>query len=246
MPSISYQLYSSREWDAEETFAMLANLGFREVEGFGPFLEDPARTKSMLDAHGLTMPTAHFALDLVESDPARVIETARTLGIEVVIIPFLLPDERPSTADGWKAFGERLAKASEPILAAGLEFAWHNHDFELIPVEGAMPLDLIADASDDIKIELDLAWVAVADQDPIAWLNKFAGRLVATHVKDIAPKGENVDEDGWSDVGHGTMDWAAIKPAMDAAGVVRYVIEHDKPSDHHRMASRSLASVQAF
>ena len=107
-------------------------------------------------------------------------------------------------------------------------------------------LDLIANASDDIKIELDLAWVAVADQDPIAWLNKFAGRLVATHVKDIAPKGENVDEDGWSDVGHGTMDWAAIKPAMDAAGVVRYVIEHDKPSDHHRMASRSLASVQAF
>ncbi len=246
MPSISYQLYSSRDWAVEETFAMLADLGITEVEGHGPYFEDPEKTKALLDEHGMTMPTAHFALDFVEGDPERAIAVAKTLGVKAVVIPFLMPDERPSTAEGWRAFGARLAKAGEPIVAAGLEFAWHNHDFELVPVDGAMPLELIAEASDDIKIELDLAWVQVADQDPVAWLEKFSGRLVATHVKDIAPAGENADEDGWADVGHGTMDWASIKSAMDAAGVDRYVIEHDKPNDHKRMATRSLAAVQAF
>ena len=246
MPSISYQLYSSRNWGMDETFAMLAGLGIKEVEGFGPYFEDPARTKALLEKYDMRMPTGHFALDFVESSPVDAIAAAKMLGIEVVVIPFLAADSRPTTAAGWKEFAQRLAKAGEPIVAAGLGFAWHNHDFELVPVEGVMPLDLIAGASADIKIELDLAWVKVSGEDPVEWLKRLSGRIVATHVKDIAPEGENTDEDGWSDVGHGIMDWEAIKPAMDAAGVDRYILEHDNPSDHERMARRSLASVQAF
>ncbi|WP_375228704.1 sugar phosphate isomerase/epimerase family protein [Roseobacter sp. S98] len=246
MAAISYQLYSSRNWDVAETFAMLADLGVKEVEGFGPYFEDPARTRALLDAHGMTMPTAHFALDLVEADPEKVISIAQTIGIETVIIPYLAAENRPDTVDGWKAFGARVAAAGKPVRAAGLGFAWHNHDFEMVPVDGHMPLDLIAAASDDIQIELDLAWVHVAGEDPVAWVRRFAGRLAAVHVKDVAQSGENTDEDGWADVGFGIMDWPAIKAEMDAAGVSRYVIEHDNPNDHKRMASRSLASVQAF
>jgi sugar phosphate isomerase/epimerase len=246
MPAISYQLYSSRNWDADETFAMLAEAGFKEVEGVGPHYEDLSKTRARLDAHGMTMPTGHFAPDLVEKNPEKVIEIASALGINAVIVPFIAPADRPKTAASWREFATRLAKASEPIISAGLEFCWHNHDFELIPVEGEMPLDLIAAASDDIKLELDLAWVHVSGQDPVEWLQKYSGRIIAAHVKDVAPKSENTDEDGWADVGYGVMDWKAIKLALDAAGVQRYVIEHDNPNDHIRMATRSLASVQAF
>jgi sugar phosphate isomerase/epimerase len=246
MPAISYQLYSSRNWDADETFAMLAEAGFKEVEGVGPHYEDLAKTKQLLDTHGMTMPTGHFAPDLVEKDPGKVIGIAKALGINAVIVPFIAPADRPTTAAGWRQFAAWLAASSKPIVSAGLEFGWHNHDFELIPVEGVMPLDLIADASDDIKLELDLAWVQVSGQNPVEWLQKYSGRIIAAHVKDVAPEGENADEGGWADVGHGVMDWKTIKPAMDAAGVTRYVIEHDNPSDHKRMATRSLASVQAF
>ena len=42
------------------------------------------------------------------------------------------------------------------------------------------------------------------------------------------------------------MEWEAIVPAMQSAGVERYIIEHDNPSDHTRMARRSLESVKAF
>ena len=246
MPQISYQLYSSRDWETEETFEMLSRLGIREVEGFGPYLENPDQTRAILDANGMTMPTAHFSLDFVEQETDRAIETAKTLGVETIVIPFLNPADRPTDLAGWQAFGARLAKVGKIVKDAGLGFAWHNHEFELVPVDGAMPLDVIAAASDDIQIELDLAWVAVAGEDPVAWLNKLSGRVVAVHVKDVAPQGENTDEDGWADVGHGTMDWPSIKQAMDAAKVDRYIIEHDKPSDHDRMATRSLATVQAF
>lgn len=246
MPSISYQLYSSRNWEVEETFKMLAELGIKEVEGVGPYYEDLAKTKALLDSHGMTMPTAHFAPNLVENEPEKAIEIAKTLGIKSVIVPFIPPAERPTALAGWQDFATRLAKAGEPIIAAGLEYGWHNHDFELVPVDGQMPLDIIAAASDDIMLELDLAWVEVAGHDPAEWLAKYADRITTVHVKDRAPEGENADESGWADVGHGIMDWPAIKQAMDAAGVERYVIEHDNPNDHVRMATRSLATVQAF
>lgn len=246
MPTISYQLYSSRDWDADETFAMLARVGYKEVEGVGPHYDDIAKTKARLRQYGMTMPTGHFAPDFIEGEPEKVIKIAKALGIDCVIAPFIPPAERPTTMAGWKNFVTRLVKMSEPIIAAGLDFAWHNHDFEFVQVDGQFPMDMIAAGSADIKIELDLAWVHKAGLDPVEWLQKYKGRIVAAHVKDVAPNGECADEGGWADVGHGVMDWKTLKPAMDAAGVTRYVVEHDMPNDHVRMATRSFATVQAF
>ena len=36
------------------------------------------------------------------------------------------------------------------------------------------------------------------------------------HVKDIAPAGEAADEDGWADLGAGTVDWAGLIGALKA------------------------------
>jgi len=109
-----------------------------------------------------------------------------------------------------------------------------------------MPLDLMMAAAPDLTLELDLGWVLRAGQDPVAWIEKYAGRIAAAHIKDIAPAGENADEDGWADVGHGVQNWAPIHAALQAAGVTHYVVEHDNPADHTRFASRSLAAVQSF
>ncbi len=73
----------------------------------------------------------------------------------------------------------------------GLTFGWHNHDFEFADLGGEeKPLDLILQGSDDLALELDVAWVQVGGEDPITWIEKYADRIVATHIKDIAPKGE--------------------------------------------------------
>lgn len=248
MTSISYQLYCSRNFPPlEATLAMLAKIGYREVEGFGGLYADPADLAARLDAAGLSMTTGHFGWDMVSTDPRAAINVARTMGMSAVLVPAIKPEMRPTTAAGWARFGKDLAEAGKPIQDAGFDFGWHNHAFEFDAVDGSdLPLELIAAASDDLKLELDLGWVSVAGHDPVAWIRKYAGRIVAVHVKDIAPDGQCADEDGWADVGHGTIDWAPIKSAIDAAGITRMVIEHDNPNDHKRFASRSFAAVSAF
>ncbi|MBQ2261281.1 MAG: sugar phosphate isomerase/epimerase [Loktanella sp.] len=248
MPRIAYQLYCSRNFPPlDETMRKLSELGFENVEGFGGLLADVDGLKSALQANDLAMPSCHFALDMVEQDAAGAVATAKDLGIGKVIIPYLAAEDRPTDSAGWTAFGKRLAAAGKPVQDAGLVFGWHNHAFEFDTTpEGDIPLDLIAAAAPDLMLELDLGWVRVAGHDPLAWISKYAGRLTAVHVKDIAPDGVAVDEDGWADVGHGIQDWAAIHAALQAAGVDHYVVEHDNPSDDMRFARRSLAAVQSF
>ncbi|MCK0121891.1 sugar phosphate isomerase/epimerase [Loktanella sp. F6476L] len=248
MTHISYQLYCSRNSPPlSETLKMLSAAGFKEVEGYGALFDDVDAVKAAFEDTDLKMTSSHIGLDLMEGDPAKAIEIIRDFGMRAAFVPYLQEDERPTDAAGWTAFGERLAKISEPFVAAGIKFGWHNHDFELVATEtGEMPLDLMMAAAPDMMLELDLGWVTRAGEDPVAWINKYAGRIAAAHIKDVAPAGENTDEDGWADVGHGTMDWAAIHAALQAAGVDHYVVEHDNPSDHQRMATRSLASASNF
>lgn len=247
MASLSYQLFSSRNYDLHEILGLLQSLGIKEVEGFGPFYDDPAYTKATLDKYDLSMPTGHFSIDMIEGTPERTIEIAKTLGTEAVIVPYLMPDDRPKTSAEWAAFGQRLAQAGEKIVAAGFKFGWHNHDFEFQACEdGSFPIEHILAGADFIQLELDIAWVHVAGQDPLAWLERLKDRIIAVHAKDRAPKGENADEDGWADLGHGEMDWTAISAKLKEIGVPRYVLEHDNPSDQTRFATRSVATAKSF
>jgi sugar phosphate isomerase/epimerase len=248
MPRIAYQLYCSRNFPPlGDTLAKLAEIGFTDVEGYGGLLNDVPALKAALEANNLSMPSCHFGLDMLENDAAAAVAAAKELGIGKVIIPYLMPADRPTDSAGWAGFGARLVAAGQAVQDAGLVFGWHNHEFELEATpEGDMPLDLIADASPDLMLELDLGWVRVAGHDPVAWIRKYAGRLTAVHIKDIAADGTATDEDGWADVGHGIQDWAPIHAALQDAGVDHYVVEHDNPSDDARFARRSLAAVQSF
>ena len=242
--TLSYQLYCSRNWPLDDTLAMLSATGFAHVEGYGGLFGDGADAlRAKLDANGLSMTSSHMNLKDCEADPAAAVELAKALGVQKAFIPHIMPDDRPTDAAGWSAFGARLAALGKHFEDAGITFGWHNHDFECVEVDGAYPLDLIAE---HVALELDIGWVARAGHNPVDWINKYGSKIVAAHIKDIAPKGENTDEDGWSDVGHGTQDWAAIDTALQVAGVDLYVTEHDNPSDHARFASRSLASMKSF
>ncbi|MGQ7847121.1 sugar phosphate isomerase/epimerase family protein [Granulosicoccus sp. 3-233] len=247
MIPVSYQMYSSRHFDLDDTLAMLARLGISAIEGHAPLYEDLQATRRRLDTHGLSMPTGHFSIELVESDPARCLEIARALQVRHVFVPFLLPDQRPSDAEGWQALGRRLTEMSKPILDAGLYFGWHNHDFEFMPcADGSLPIQHLTESCPALGLELDLAWVHVAGQDPVEWIETFADRIQTVHVKDRAADGENTDEDGWADVGYGVMDWEAIAAALKSAKVPLYIMEHDNPRDPERFARRSLATVKNF
>jgi len=247
----SYQLYSSRNFPPlQATLDMLAKAGYAAVEGYGALYADAAAVDAMaegLAATGLKMPTAHFGLDQLEGDPAGCVAIARRLGIERLYCPWVHPDQRPTTAQGWRDFGGRLERAGAPIRAAGLGFGWHNHDFEFIPLpDGTIPMTALLEGGPALEWEMDVAWVIKGKADALHWIAAERGRITAAHVKDIAAPGENAAEDGWADVGHGTVDWRALMAALRGAGVAHFIIEHDNPSDHARFAQRSLASVKGY
>lgn len=251
MTDFSYQLYSSRDWDQAETLEMIGALGYAQCEGYGAFyheLEELDVLKARLKAAGLHMKSGHFPLDMVENNPDGVIAICEALNIEHVYVPFLMPDDRPTDAAGWRAFGARLEKAGAPIVAKGLVFGWHNHDFEFATLPtGETPQDLIIEGGPSLNFELDIAWVVRGGKDPIEAIQRYGKRITAVHVKDIAPAGTKDDEGGWADAGTGIMDWPAIMSAVrEFTSADLFVMEHDNPSDHKRFASVAIENARKF
>jgi sugar phosphate isomerase/epimerase len=76
----------------------------------------------------------------------------------------------------------------------------------------------------DLIWQADLAWITRGGADPVAELRRHKSRIVACHIKDIAPPGQCLDEDGWADPGHGVLDWNALQAVMKEAGVKLFVV----------------------
>lgn len=245
---LSFQLYSARDftpWD--KVIKLLADLGYTQVEGFGGNYQDPTAFRALLDEHSLSMPSGHFfPINSVEDDLESTLNAAKTLGINRIFCP-APTDEYRSGADAaaWIRLAKRLEEASNRTQDAGLRFGWHNHHWEFMPLaSGDIAMDLLLEHAPSIEWEMDVAWVVRGGADPLVWIEKYKNRITTAHVKDIAPDGECTDEDGWADVGHGTMDWPALIAALRSAGVDLFVAEHDNPSDFERFATRSSASIR--
>jgi sugar phosphate isomerase/epimerase len=248
MDTISFQLYSARNFQPyADVIRTLAALGYRQVEGFGGVFEEAKSLRTLMDQQGLTMPTAHFSIEALENDYQACLAIAKTLGISVLITPWIAPEQRPQNDAGWVAFGQRLQKLVDVYAKEGLTFAWHNHDFEFVPTAtGALPQALMLDAASGLAWEVDLGWLLRAKIDHLGFIDRYKDRIIAAHIKDIAPEGENLDEDNWSDVGHGIIDWKPLMHALQAAKARYFVVEHDNPNDFKRFARRSITTVKTF
>lgn len=238
---ISFQLYSARNSPPVEThLEALAAIGYDAVEPYrGAYGDDPAGFRKKLDAFGLACPTAHIGLAELDADVGAVVGTAGILGLETVIVPAVPAEERSQDIDGWKALGRKLAGHAATMRAQGLELAWHNHDFEYaVLADGSRPIDHLL-ANDAVLWEPDLGWIVRGGCDIPTELGRFPGRVAALHIKDTAPDGITVD-DGWTDVGAGTIDWQSIWPSIEATGSDLLVLEHDAPSDWRGFAEKSF------
>ncbi len=232
---LSIQLYSLREYgDLDRQLDALAELGFRKVETVGGNLADAAATRLMLDARGITAPTGHVGMADLRTRLDWVADQARTVGIEQLFMPAVPLEEREMDAAGWHAVGAELGGTAQRLQEQGLALGYHNHHWELIAFpDGRTPLELLFEGAkgSPLTFEADLAWLVRGGVDPLAWLDWYRGRLTAVHVKDIAPAGEHLDEDGWSDIGAGTLDWPTLWRESLAHGAKWMILEHDKPKD---------------
>ena len=245
---LSFQLYSARNFPPlEAQLAALAGLGFANVEPYGGQLAELGVLKAALRRHGLRAPSMHVSLHNLMTRRARTVASLRDLGVGIAIIPFALPAERPEDLEDWRAFGRGLSRLAAALAGDGLRLAWHNHDFEFSRLaNGACPLDLMLGDSPGLMWEADIGWICRAGEDPVFWLERYRERVIAVHIKDVAPAGEKLDEDGWTEVGAGIIDWGRVLPALKATDADLLVLEHDNPKDFEAFARRSRAAVAAW
>lgn len=243
----SYQLYSARnEKSLDEVLKTLKQLGYTQVEGWGGQFADPAALAASLKAAGLTMPTAHMGFTQLE-DTAAALKIVDTVGIQTVYCPAPPSADYREGKGDWNKLADQLGKIAAAFKAAGKGLGYHNHHWEFSKVGGKTPIEIILGASPDTQWEMDLAWVVKAGEDPVAWMDKLGSRITAVHVKDIAPAGQALDEDGWADVGQGTLDWKSLLATIKQKTKAKYfVAEHDKPSDAIRFARRSMEALKKW
>jgi len=223
---ISLQLYTLRDALAQDlngTLDKVRDIGLKYVEFAGYYGLTAADWKTLTADRGLTISAAHIGFDQIVNDFDTVVADCKTIGCDTVVIPWIGEEHYK---DGWDKFGKVCEPLGVKLKAVGLQLAYHNHAFEF-KTDG---LDGLYGATDPeiLKAQLDLAWVSIGGQDPVATIQKFANRLPQVHLKDYDP----TKTPQWRPAGQGILDWAPILAACKAAGVQFGSIELDEsPGD---------------
>jgi len=235
-----YTLHNMVEADLEGTIRQVAGIGYKELEFAGYFDHEPAAIRALLDELELTAPAAHVSIEVLKADLASVLEAAQVIGHHYIVCPYLAEDQRSIAQyqEHARFFNEVGAACSE----AGLQFAYHNHDFEFVETDGILPYDLLLAETDPqlVQMEMDLYWIAKAEHDVLKYFAEHPGRFPLCHVKDMAEDGSITT------VGAGTIDFAPIFAQGSQAGLHHYFVEHDWPVDPIGTATQGYAHLAAL
>jgi sugar phosphate isomerase/epimerase len=252
------QLYTVRapmRTDVAGTLQRIAALGYEELETYGfdaqtiGYYGMPAKVfAERLRDLKMTAPSGHYDLNRYAGASvadltgyvARCIEGAHALGQTYITWPLL--DEGFRTIDKFKMVAERLNTIGAQIKKAGLELAYHNHDFEFVEQDGQIGYDILLKETDPalVKMQMDLYWVAHGSKlTPHEWFKKQPGRFVMWHVKDM----HKVSRD-YTELGNGTIDFTKIWPDARLAGMKHFFVEQG--SNFAKDPMQSIADGAAY
>lgn len=239
---IGVQLYTVRglmEKDVAGTLEQVAAVGYDEVEIHDYFGHSPEQIKSLLDQFGLAAPAIHVGLDDLRGNLDGVLEAAQTVGHRYLVCPWLEEDER--TLAHYKELAPFFNEVGAACKDVGIQFAYHNHDFEFEMTDGLVPYDLLLDETDAnlVQMELDLYWITKTGHDPMAYFEREPGRFPLCHVKDMMIGGEEIVA-----VGEGSIDFGRIFAQSEQAGLAHYFVEHDNPDDPIASITASYAHLK--
>jgi sugar phosphate isomerase/epimerase len=226
---IGLELYTMRAEMAKDvagTIARVARIGYKEVEFFTYNNWEPEKLRALIDAHGLTSPSVHTAIEILERDFDARAAAAKVMGHKVLIVPSL-NTRTLTTAESWKEIAKRFNALGRKAHDAGLRFAFHNHAVEAAMLNGFRPYDILLGETDPalVDFQMDLYWMIKAGGDPIAYFNSNPGRFISVHVKDATA----APELAMRDVGAGAVDWRKIFAMRAKAGIKYFIVEHDEP-----------------
>ncbi|MBL7802770.1 MAG: sugar phosphate isomerase/epimerase [Saprospiraceae bacterium] len=235
---LGLQLWSVRDdmaANAEQTLKALANMGYKEVEGFGfeqgkMFKMQLTDFIKILKNNGLKMHSTHFNLsvqDLNESNGTlsdrakKALDDLAEAGVRYAICPWIGEADRAQP----QKLVSLCQAAGQYAQKAGIGFGYHNHDFEFTTkgADGRMVYEWLLQEVDPalMTLELDLYWVVYAGQNPVEWFRRYPGRFRLCHVKDMAktPARQTVE------VGDGSINFTEIFKERRLAGLEYFIVE---------------------
>jgi len=230
-----YTLRDSMASNPKATLQAVADAGYAYVETAN--YEDgkfygmaPTDFKAYLESIGLTAKSAHMGMVNLENAD-QLIADAKAAGISYFVIP--VPPMGMFTSGpngmGMKGTAAELAtildNLGEKCSAAGLKLLYHNHDFEFKPMaDGSAMIDYLLENCNaaNVNFQMDLFWVTKAGVDPLAYFEKYPGRFIAWHVKDMNAEGN------FAPVGTGSVDFKRILAEKAKSGMEYYLVEQDQ------------------
>lgn len=228
--------------------------GIPEVEGslFTPDMTTD-EVLAALKERGLTMPCVHTGYETLTGDLDKSVATAKALGLKYVICPWI-PHEGEFNRETMEKAVAVFNRAGAAFRAAGIKFGYHPHGYEFVPTANGETLcdDLIRGTNpDDVCFEMDVFWVINGGADPVAMLNKYAGRWMGLHVKDMRKGAETGMHNAHQPVednvavGTGRVDWKDLLNTAKKVGADYFIIE-DETSAPLLNIPQSVAYLKAL
>ena len=246
---IGIQLYAVRDnmfKDPLATLKALSKMGYQYIEHANYvnrklYGYTPIEFKKILDDLGMKMPSGHTSLNANHWDANKkeftaawkyTIDDAVTLGQDYVISPWI--DEKVRTSyDALMRQLEQFNLSGELCLESGMQFGYHNHNFEFIEkVNGQLIYDIILKETDPELVihQLDFGNMFGIGARGMDWIKKYPGRFVSVHVKDEikVPIGEMNDQHESTILGNGLVDPKAVCLLAKAiGGTKQFIIEQE-------------------
>lgn len=240
--TLGLQLWSLRDTtkvDAMKALDQARDFGFTAVETAGTAGMSAADFKKELDARGLVATAAHVQYGEMEKDLAKVVSDVKTLGAKVAFCPWI-PHKDTFTVEDAKKASEHFNQWAAAFQAAGIQFGYHLHGYEFAPgtKAGEYLLDDMMRWTDAKKVvfQLDVVWVVHSGVDPAALMQKYPGRFVSLHVKDlrkgaeIVPGSPHAPATDQVVVGTGMVDWKKVVSTAKAQGISHFILEDETPA----------------
>ncbi|HZJ83837.1 MAG TPA: sugar phosphate isomerase/epimerase [Clostridia bacterium] len=229
MEKIGLQLYSIKELTEEDFFGTLqevAKIGYDGVEFAGFFDAPSSDLKKVLEDSGIVACGSHTGIDALQDDLNKVIDYNLEIGNKYVICPGLPPHMR----DSYEAY-MKLAKQFNEIGAKckdqGIQFGYHNHDFEFEKFQGEYGLDILLSNTNPelVHMELDTFWVEYAGLRSLDFMRKYPKQHSSLiHIKDMNSWDNKVN----TEIGNGVMDFVAITDLAKELGTKWYIVEQEE------------------
>ncbi|MCA8030948.1 sugar phosphate isomerase/epimerase [Burkholderia cepacia] len=239
-----YTLGDAVQQDPARVFAQLVAIGYREVEALTYANLTPAALRHHAANAGLLMRSAHLDF-ATATDLSRLFDIAHQLGVTQVVSSVLppVPQDFGSfiagtgslTIDDFRRIAERAQRIGELAYRAGLNYAYHNHNFEFRNLgSGVLGYDVLLRDTDPryVRFELDCGWMSFAGVDPVGYLKRHGHRFHALHIKNFDMIGYSTSIDATSqdhitELGRGVIDYRPIVATALQRDVRYLFIEHD-------------------